>query len=291
MVASVQVSVQPSEAARRQSAHWGGLDAEIVQYTGNQPFEYHFRSDRHLFIACERAARSDGETRIDGLPVSSMKDFGRRMCLVPAGRGFHGWFVPRVLPRTSYFYLDRQQLAADAELDFARVEFTPRLFFQDEALWQTARKLTQLIEQPEPGGRLYADALTQLLAIELVRLEAGNRRPAPPATGGLASWQQRLVCDFIEDNLAEEIALADLARLAKLSTAHFCRAFKRSLGLPPHRYQLQRRIERAKSMLAETDRPITETAILCGFGFASNFTVAFRKVTGVTPSQFRRALA
>jgi AraC family transcriptional regulator len=213
------------------------------------------------------------------------------MLFVPADHGFKGRFVPRIPLRTTYFYIDPSRLAVDPELDFSSIAFTPRLFFDDPVLWSTAEKLIALIESPGEGTRLYAEALGAVLAVELVRLERGTPGASTAATrGGLAGWQRRAACDYIEEHLAEDVALADLAAVAKLSPAHFCRAFKRSVGLPPHRYQLQRRIEQAKTLLADAETPVLNVALACGFGFSSNFTQAFRKVTGVTPREFRRGL-
>ena len=91
--------------------------------------------------------------------------------------------------------------------------------------------------------------------------------------------------------LTEQIPLATLAGLVRLSTYYFCRAFKQSFGIPPHRYHTQRRIEQAKIMLAEQQqRSITEIAVILGFSETSSFTTAFRKVVGQTPSRYQRSL-
>ena len=76
-------------------------------------------------------------------------------------------------------------------------------------------------------------------------------RKSPPSGAVSASWQQRTVTSYIEQHLAEPITLATLAELAGLSTYHFCRAFKQSFGVPPHRYHTRQRIEQAKMMLAK----------------------------------------
>jgi len=261
-----------------------------VQFTGSEPFSYEYRSPIPLFIACQRGFRVDGETQIDGLKPSNLHDFSRKMAFVPANHTFRGTFVPRVSLRTVYFYIDPSQLAVDPELEFAALDLSPRLFFEDPVLRGTAEKLIAIIENPGSASRLYAEALSAVLAIELVRLERGSPTMPAPARGGLATWQERAACDFIEAHLTEDIALADLAGVARLSPAHFCRAFKRSFGVPPHRYQLQRRIERAKSLLADQDRSVLEVALACGFNFPSNFSQIFRKGTGVTPREFRRSL-
>jgi AraC family transcriptional regulator len=110
------------------------------------------------------------------------------------------------------------------------------------------------------------------------------------ARGGLAAWQVRVTRDFIEEHVAEQISLAELARLTRLSPIHFCRAFKRSVGLPPHQYQLRRRIERAKALLADPSHSVTSIALECGFSLPGGFATAFRRATGMTPSAFRRVL-
>ena len=286
----IRVSISPFDSVRRQTMSWRGVTAEVVQLTGSEPFNYEYRSPIPLFIACQRGFRTDGETQIDGLKPSNLHEFSRKMAFVPAHHTFRGTFVPRVSLRTVYFYIDPSQLAVDPELEFAALDLSPRLFFEDPVLRGTAEKLIAIIENPGSASRLYAEALSAVLAIELVRLERGSPTVTATARGGLATWQERAACDFIEAHLTEDIALADLAGVARLSPAHFCRAFKRSFGVPPHRYQLQRRIERAKSLLADQDRSVLEVALACGFNFPSNFSQIFRKGTGVTPREFRRSL-
>lgn len=85
-----------------------------------------------------------------------------------------------------------------------------------------------------------------------------------------------------------------LARISQVSEAHFARSFKRAFGLPPHRYLLTRRIERAQALLQDTDLPITEIALLTGWESLGSFGRTFRDVTGESPGECRarsRALA
>jgi AraC family transcriptional regulator len=96
---------------------------------------------------------------------------------------------------------------------------------------------------------------------------------------------------YVEDHLSEEISLLSLARLVQLSPYHFSRAFKQSFGLPPHRYLTSRRIERAKSLLVQRKLSVTEIGVEVGFSESGAFSAAFRKLTGETPTGYRRSLA
>jgi len=123
----------------------------------------------------------------------------------------------------------------------------------------------------------------------------GERRFWQPARralltrGGLGGWQKKRVADYIEAHLTERIRLATLAGLVDLSPYHFARAFKQSFGAPPHRYHSGRRMERAKELLAEEASSVTAVAIALGFAETSSFSAAFRKITGASPSDYRRA--
>jgi AraC family transcriptional regulator len=132
--------------------------------------------------------------------------------------------------------------------------------------------------------------LSTVLMQELVRSSGGAGRSGNSARGGLAPWQQRVVAAHIEEHVAEQIPLATLARLARLSPYHFSRSFKQSFGVPPHRYHTNRRMERAKALLQERTRSVTDIGLALGFSETSSFTAAFRKTTGLTPSRFHRSL-
>lgn len=111
---------------------------------------------------------------------------------------------------------------------------------------------------------------------------------AMPLRGGLPARKQRRVAEFIEEHLAEEISLATLAELVNLSLCHFARAFKQSFGTPPHRYHMVRRMVRARRLLQRSALSVTQIGIQVGFRETSSFTRAYRRFTGVTPSEFRR---
>jgi AraC family transcriptional regulator len=288
---ALTIHATPPEIFGRKLARWRGLHAESVEHTRNEPYEFRYDANPafHLLLLTEQM-RSDGETMLEGLPKSTLRNSTDKLTLVPAGHAFSGWSNPRVLGRATMFYIDPCGPLVDPELRFSEIECVPRLFFDDSELRQTVHKLKAQIFSGEPGDRLYAEALGVVLVHELVRLNAGRALSWPPERGGLCGWQRRRIAEYIEGHLADDISLATLAELVKLSPYHFARSFKHSFGMPPHRYHTHRRIERAKALLADPRRPIAVVASAVGFHSNSAFTAAFIRSAGQTPSFYRRNL-
>jgi AraC family transcriptional regulator len=281
------VEISPPDIAHRRLANWGAIQADTVKVARRETFEYGFQARRHLLIAYERAERHEGETLIEGLPKSTLREFNCKLSFVPAGHRFYGWQTPRVLMRVTYFYIDLQDPLFDADSGIACPTISPRLFFFDQAVWDTALKLKAEIGNSDPCSRQYAEALSLVLMHELIRLERTASAAVKPLRGGLPAWQQKRVMEFIEEHLAEEISLTVLAELAELSLFHFARAFTRSFGMPPHRYHMGRRMDRARRLLQKPALSVTEIGIQIGFRETSSFTRAFRRFTGLTPTEYR----
>jgi AraC-like DNA-binding protein len=285
------VEISPAEGVKRRAVSWPGMTAEIVQATSSGRIEYRSHAHVHLLVLCERGARREGETYIEGLPRSTLRDVTRKLTFVPAGHEYCDWHEPRTAVRMVFFYFDPATLPVPATSDEHEVSLAPRLFFEDAALFATAQKLTALIEGPASDDCYYLEALGRVLAHELMRVNQGNTQGKQAVRGGLAAWQQRIVTAYIEEHLSESVPLAQLAGLVSLSSYHFCRAFKQSCGLPPHRYHTSRRIERAKALLSKPVFSVTDIGLTLGFSETSSFTAAFRKATGLTPTAYHRSLA
>jgi AraC family transcriptional regulator len=284
------VDISPSDIVRRQIVSWSGIKSDTIQLIRPERFEYRYKAGCHLLIMCERAERVEGETLVEGLPKSSLHQFNKKLTLVPAEHQFHGWQIPRTLTRATYFYIDPQRLMVDPELHFAEIELKPRLFFFDQDLWETLQKLKVQAENPDRAQLGYAEALSAVLVHELLRLNNGVVPVRQSSRGGLAGWQQRRVAEYIEEHLSEDFSLSALAEVAGLSPFHFLRAFKDSFGLPPHRYVMSHRIDKAKELLAQPDLSVTVIGAQLGFSETSSFSTAFRKQTATTPTAYRRSL-
>jgi AraC-like DNA-binding protein/PAS domain-containing protein len=123
------------------------------------------------------------------------------------------------------------------------------------------------------------------------RLSMLSFMPMPAASdtnrGGLSPAMKTRVCDFIESHISEKISLDALSSIAGLSPHHFARAFQQSLGIPPHRYLLRRRLEHVEKLLRDTQLPLSHIALAVGFSDQSHLHRHFRRLTGMSPSLAR----
>lgn len=134
---------------------------------------------------------------------------------------------------------------------------------------------------------LQTDAALMTLWAELLR--EARRLPNIIARGGLAPWQSRRCIEYLNDHVHENIGIETLAGLVGLSPYHFARAFKRSNGMPPHRYQTNLRIEKAKALLIHSRQTITQIAFEVGYESSQALARVFRQQVGVPPTEYRRS--
>jgi AraC family transcriptional regulator len=135
---------------------------------------------------------------------------------------------------------------------------------------------------------LFRQQLTDLLANRLLAAHAGSPIMSPPVVGGLSPMVLRRAIERLRSDSDADVSLAALAADAGLSRFHFCRAFKESTGLSPHAWLRQHRLEQAMNMLRDTDASVVSVAAALGYASQTAFSAAFRKLTGETPSDWRR---
>jgi AraC family transcriptional regulator len=138
-----------------------------------------------------------------------------------------------------------------------------------------------------PSGRLYAESLSIAFAARLngMALEDDRRYSAGE---GLGQHRAKLVRDFIEASLAEDLSVAELARLVGISPSRFATLFRNTFSSPVHRYVINRRIERAMCMLLANNYRNADIAVACGFASESHLSDVFKRMTGTTPRNFQR---
>jgi AraC family transcriptional regulator len=181
------------------------------------------------------------------------------------------------------------QLADDNGIS-TPIELEHRIIFPDPTILHIAQMLKSEVVNGGLAGNLYVESLRNLLAVHLLRSYGGVSEKSPPQSGVIDTLKLKQIQDYIEENLTEELAIANLAALVPMSEFHFARTFKTLTGEPPHRYILERRIERAKVLLKVTRFSMAEIAYQVGFSNPSHFTAQFRKFLGVTPKHFRESV-
>jgi AraC family transcriptional regulator len=291
---ALQVHNRLTGAPSRLSHGWGVLEAEHLFMPRPKPYDFSLHSGRH-YLALLNAHRRDGETTADDLPCSTLKDIRGKLTFVPAGCRLQGWSLPGTTPIAfTAAYLDAEVCS---QLDSGETQqLYPMLHFEHPFLAQMMLQLDRVLAQPQKYSRIYVESFAVVLlseimhcqAVDLSRSRRAERRL--PVKGGLAGWQCKAVCDYIEENLHQDISLAELAAIARLSPYHFCRAFKESVGEPPHRYQMTRRIERARALLADPLLSVGDVAATIGYGSLSRFSALFRQTTGHSPRDYRRKM-
>ena len=127
---------------------------------------------------------------------------------------------------------------------------------------------------------------TFILRSELQRHRAAEQ--ADCGTGKLAGWQVLRLRAYVDGHLSETIHVRDLSAVARRSTAHFCRAFKRTFGQTPHAFITAQRLDRARQLMLESDEQLSVIAVLCGFTDQAHLSKLFRQHTGETPGGWRR---
>lgn len=243
--------------------------------------------NRHAVALHVEGANTRAELRYDDGPrMRSGCTLGRVM-FIPGQHRLEGWSDYPVKIRHVIVLLDAGLIESELpdEDGVRSLDLPFHLALNDGIIATRMRALQAELENPGLLGRLYIESLCCEIATRLVRWHAA--KPEAPQRGGLAPRRLRQVKEYIGANLSNEITLGDLATVAGVSKAHFCRAFQKSVGIPSHRYIVRQRVEAAKKLLVESKMSIAEVALAAGFGDQSHFTKHFRYLVGTTPWRFR----
>ena len=186
---------------------------------------------------------------------------------------------------------ERLQHCADMLARGQRVELLGRVGFEDPAAARILELLGRDAAHGDASSRLFTEQAIDLLCTQLLRGHSSfGALPVEGPRRGLADWQTSRVISFMRDHLDAAISLDDLAGLVNLSRFHFCTAFRLATGQTPHEWLVRQRVARACELLAEPSLSITEIALMVGYQTPSSFAAAFRRVTSVTPRDFRMRL-
>jgi AraC-like DNA-binding protein len=208
----------------------------------------------------------------------------RHMYFAPAGLDLwgHSKNARRIVDAALVFDFDVLSESMQMSMDAGRVS-APRLRFTNERIWNLTKLLAEAVNHPDPSMQLYGDGIITAITSQLFSVApASDYRP-----GGLVPWQLRRVVEYMDAHFPDRIELGTLAGIANLSQAHFSRAFKTSTGLAPYQWQLDMRIRRAQTLLANSNLSLADVAQATGFADTVHFGRTFRKLVGVAPGAWR----
>ena len=190
------------------------------------------------------------------------------------------------------FYLPvgtMDQLADDRGLQpVRRLRTNPTTPTNDQIMYGLAHAVASALQDPNACSALFLDAVALAFHAHAIKVYGGAVGKTGVTLAGLAPRQFRRIDAFIEAHLDGDPSIIELARECGLSSSHFTRAFSRTTGMPPHRWLMKRRVERAKHLLVVGELELAQIALTCGFVDQSHFNRVFARFEGCTPGRWRR---
>lgn len=230
----------------------------------------------------QRLERRNGKSVAIGTARSGV------VTIIPAGSSAR-WDIPGLVDVVQLYlpHATLQRVAGEANTT-APSDLLERTAHPDSVTSRLLMSAADVLESSAALDTLFRQQVTELLATRLLAAHAGSPIMVQPVAGGLSPTVLRRAIERLGSDSDADISLAALASDAGLSRFHFCRAFKESTGLSPHAWLRQQRVEHAMSMLRNTDASIVSVAVELGYASHTAFAAAFRKLTGETPSDWRR---
>jgi AraC family transcriptional regulator len=282
------IALYPTNRLLTHSDHLG-WHSVYASYASERPWTSTLSPLSHPCIAYFVDGRATITRRLEGEAVQVAELHPRQFGFVPTNVTSHWVFRGSADVLTVYLrkaMVDR--LAAEVfGRDPQHVELQPQLGFTDPLFEQLALALLRVMCAGEEGSGLYVDHLAQTMAVQMLRGHCSGISVRAPSTVTQSVPKLGRIVEYIDAALDGELTLDVMAEVTGMNLFHFARTFRRQFGETPHRYVLRRRIDRARRLLSETETPLVEIALACGFASQSHFTSTFRRLVGLTPSQYR----
>jgi AraC family transcriptional regulator len=281
----------PLYPGNRLLAHSGSLGwrSSYASYAAERPWTATLRPLVHPCLAYFVNGGASIRRRVDGEAAETVQLQARQFGFVPTRAASH-WDLHGT-PEILTLYLRDAMVDRLVEEVFGRdpkqVELRPRLGVADPLLEQLALALLRAMCDGEDEAGLYTDQLAQAMTVHILHRHCSGISARAPAINKSVPKFARVV-DYIDAAMEGDLTLAAMADVAGMNPFYFARAFRRQFGETPHRFVLRRRIDRAKRLLRETETPLVEIALNCGFASQSHFASVFHRHVGATPSQYRK---
>jgi AraC family transcriptional regulator len=268
------VSLRSSEALG-----WQGFAATLLDI---RPGTYRVPAMEHHRISVHVGAPVRAHCACDGRRDSRIQAHGDAD-VIPAGLA--GMWTDESACRILRIAVSDAFVRNIGERISSGAQIAPRLHWRDPRVRHLALAIGAELEAQDTSDPLYAESLCTALVVRL--LTDGRDVVANPRA--LAPRVAARVIDYIEAHLSQRLALADLAAVAGMSAPHFKVLFRVTLGVPVHRYVVQRRVERARMLLLEGRHSASQIALDVGFAQQSHMTQWMKRLLGVTPREILRA--
>lgn len=170
-----------------------------------------------------------------------------------------------------------------------QLELAASSTFRDPVIQSMFTALRPSLAKAEEANALFVEHILHAICAHMVSTYGGFRPLPPLPKGGMAPWQERRVREMLDADIAAELTLSQLAAECNISIRHFSRVFVQTFGMPPHSYQLKRRLELACKLLLDARLTLNDIATACGFASLSHMTRLFRANVGTSPGDWRRA--
>jgi AraC family transcriptional regulator len=191
------------------------------------------------------------------------------------------------------FYLPRAALDAIAdEANAPRIHdlsYEPGAGVNDLTISGLGSLVLPALRHPDPANPLFVDHVLLAVGVHVAQAYGGMWPMSRPARGGLAPWQERRAREFLLANIKSGVGLREVARECGVSVGHFSHAFRRTLGVAPHKWLIEQRVMLSKEKLRDDGLSLSDVAMECGFSDQSHLTRVFRQAVGVSPGAWRRA--
>ncbi len=281
--------ILPNPALRSsENLGWNGIHVQQHQQPGWETPEY--AHTRHMLLVHNPDRIVQSERRFNGRRQQEQLGGGKNIVIVPT-TVLHQANWNQESP-FSLLFLEPDYLTqvAHESITANRVELIPHYAMHDPFIDQIGRSLTAELESNQLHSRLFVDSLTIALSIHLLRHYSDWQKPLQDDTGGLSQRKLQQAIEYINEHLAEDLSIAAIADELAMSQYYFSRMFKQSMGVSPYQYVMRQRIERAKYLLRTTARSVAAIAMQVGFSNQNQLAIQFRKLTGTTPSNYRKKL-
>jgi AraC family transcriptional regulator len=271
---------------------WNGILVEQYQYFPNplnpNEFDRPATSEHWFNLPLENPVRLS-QKRDKGLHESIL--YKGDITFVPAGQPSY-WLCKGGDTHRPMLNIHLQpeliaQVAEGTEIDLQQITLLNCLGQKDLQLHQVVMLLLAELQSDGIMGRLYAESLIQVLVIHLLRHYSTITQTITSGNKDLTRVQLQQAIDYIHAHLNRDLSLAELASVINISPTYFASLFKQAVGISPHQYVIQQRVEQAKAMLSKTDLAIADIALEVGFSSQSHLTKQFKRITGMTPKQVR----